>query len=96
VTLSQKHSTLKRAGGVTQGGGPEFKHQHHKIHKYIKLQFRIDVVAHTCNSSYQEMEIRRIIVQGQPGQKVRETTTSTKKARCGDLHCYQQVYTKHR
>jgi hypothetical protein len=29
-TLSQKISSQKRAGGVTQGVGPEFKHQHRK------------------------------------------------------------------
>jgi hypothetical protein len=27
-TLSQKHSTQKRAGGVSQGVGPEFKPQY--------------------------------------------------------------------
>jgi hypothetical protein len=30
-------------------------------------------MAHTCNSSTQEAEIRRIMVQIQPGQIVRET-----------------------
>jgi hypothetical protein len=29
-TLSQKHQSQKRAGGVTQGVGPEFKPQYHK------------------------------------------------------------------
>jgi hypothetical protein len=30
-------------------------------------------VAHTCNRSYSEAEIRRIMVQSQPGEIVRET-----------------------
>jgi hypothetical protein len=35
-TLSQEISSLKRAGGVTQGVGPEFKLQYHKKeHKTI-------------------------------------------------------------
>jgi hypothetical protein len=32
-TLSQKHPSQKRAGGVTQGVGPEFKPQYHKKKK---------------------------------------------------------------
>jgi hypothetical protein len=31
------------------------------------------LVAHTCNPSYSEAEIRRIAVRSQPGQIVRET-----------------------
>jgi hypothetical protein len=34
-TLSQKHPSQKRAGGVAQGVGPEFKPQYHKYtHKH--------------------------------------------------------------
>jgi hypothetical protein len=32
-TLSQKNSSQKRAGGVAQGVGPEFKLQYSKINK---------------------------------------------------------------
>jgi hypothetical protein len=32
-TLSRKNPSQKRAGGVTQGVGSEFKAQHHKINK---------------------------------------------------------------
>jgi hypothetical protein len=36
-TLSQKNPSLKRAGGVTQGIGPEFKPQYHThIHTHTK------------------------------------------------------------
>jgi hypothetical protein len=32
-TLSRKNPSQKRAGGVAQGVGSEFKPQHHKINK---------------------------------------------------------------
>jgi hypothetical protein len=35
-TLSQKYPTQKRAGGVAQGVGPEFKPQYHKKKKENK------------------------------------------------------------
>jgi hypothetical protein len=35
-------------------------------------------VAHACNPSYQEAEIRRIVVQSQPGQIILETLLSPK------------------
>jgi hypothetical protein len=41
-TLSQKYSSRKRAGGVTQGVGPEFKSQYQKkkTHQGLGLGFR--------------------------------------------------------
>jgi hypothetical protein len=39
-TLSQKYPSQKRAGGVVQGVGPEFKPQYHKTKNKTKEKFR--------------------------------------------------------
>jgi hypothetical protein len=44
-TLSPKNPSQKRAGGVAQGVGPEFKHQYHKKKKKICFCREIQV----CN-----------------------------------------------
>jgi hypothetical protein len=45
-TLSQKNPSQKRAGGVSQGKGPEFKPQYHKKKKKKK---RKKENCHHCN-----------------------------------------------
>jgi hypothetical protein len=51
--LSQKYPTQKRAGGVAQGVGPEFKFQHCKKKKkfgqnQLKIGFQTNIV-HECS-----------------------------------------------
>jgi hypothetical protein len=44
---------MKRAGGVAQGVGPEFKSQYCKRKKKKRKRSRSQAtVAHTCNPSY--------------------------------------------
>jgi hypothetical protein len=46
-----KIPNTKRAGGVAQGVGPEFKPQYRKKKKE-KKELLLGMVAHTCNPSY--------------------------------------------
>jgi hypothetical protein len=39
----------------------------------------------------QKAEIRRIAVQGEPGQKISETSTQQKKGGCGGAHLSSQL-----
>jgi hypothetical protein len=66
-SLSQKTLHKSRAGGMAQGEGPEFKHQHHKKKKnsVAGCQWLTPIVV----LAIQEAEIRRITVQGQLGQQ---------------------------
>jgi hypothetical protein len=47
-----KKPFAKRAGGVAQGVGPEFKPQYHKKKKKKKIKPCQKPVAHACNPSY--------------------------------------------
>jgi hypothetical protein len=51
----------KRAGGVAEGVGPEFKPQYH-------TQKKISCLALVTHAYTQEAEIRRIVFGSQPGK----------------------------
>jgi hypothetical protein len=46
IVLSQKNLSQKRAGGVAQGVGPQFKSQHWKKIKHIRKQKNIKNLNH--------------------------------------------------
>jgi hypothetical protein len=56
---SQKTSHRKRAGGVAQGVGPEFKPQYCKKRKKTRL-LKSGMVAHACHPSNQGTEAGRL------------------------------------
>jgi hypothetical protein len=69
----EKSHHKKRAGGVVQGVGPDFKLQYWKKKK--KKQARSQWLTPLILANW-EAEIWRIMVQGQPRQTVHETPIS--------------------
>jgi hypothetical protein len=71
----------KRAGGVAQGEGPEFKPQYCKKEKKKKAQLFMPVILTAW-----EAEIRRMVIPGKPRQKAKpylQNSQGTKDWRCG-------------
>jgi hypothetical protein len=58
---------------------PEFKQQDHQKKKKKKDQGQSVPLILACNSNYSEAEIRRILVQSEPGQIVPKTLSQKKK-----------------
>jgi hypothetical protein len=60
-------------------GVDSFEHGGRAWGRFKNLGGCVDMVVHACNPSTLEVEIRRIKVLGQPGQKVSRTPISTNK-----------------
>jgi hypothetical protein len=78
-TLS-KILITKRAGGVAQDEGPEFKPQYCKKKEKVKDKLGLHLAT-------QEVEIKRIMVRNQPRQIVQETHLKNSQYKKGLVEC---------
>jgi hypothetical protein len=62
-TLSQKTHNKKRAGGVAQGVGPEFKHQYHTKKKKMETRIVWNVLVWIMYSSVWKLDIVVFVIQ---------------------------------